>query len=198
MSGQREAGADYMPSPQQAQPKIDLFVAQSFDRIQAGSAIRGVEAESDPDHRANQQSGDRPAVRKNQIDFEPGGEEISEDYSQNDSQNSAGFGNENGLGQKLPQNVFAARANRFTDADFFRSLGHAYEHDVHNSDAGCDQRDETDHECADPYNASHGNERAFKRIVRINLEIVFLVCAQTPRDPHRADGFVERGIVGLS
>src|SRR5213078_748109 len=104
MSGQREAGADYIPSTQQAQPKVDLLVAQGFDRIQAGSAICGVEAESDPDHRANNQSG----------------EEISDDYSQNDSQNAAGFGNENGLGQKLPQNVFAARANRFTNADFFR------------------------------------------------------------------------------
>src|SRR5438128_2216534 len=175
MSGQREAGADYIPSTQQAQPKVDLLVAQGFDRIQAGSAICGVEAESD--HRANNQSGEGPAVRKNQIDFEPGGEEISDDYSQNDSQNAAGFGNENGLGQKLPQNVFAARANRFTNADFFRPLGHAYEHDVHNSDAGGDQRDETDHERADPYNAGHGNERAFKRIVGINLEIVFLVCA---------------------
>src|SRR5436309_15177582 len=112
MSGQREADSNYMPSPQQAQPKIDLFVAQSFDRIQAGSAIRGVEAESDPDHRANQQSGDRPAVRKDQIDFEPGGEEISDDYSQNDSQNAAGFGNENGLCQKLPKYVFGAIDNR--------------------------------------------------------------------------------------
>src|SRR5207244_13202498 len=118
MSGQREAGADYMPSPQQAQPKIDLFVAQSFDRIQAGSAIRGVEAESDPDHRANEESGDRPAVRKDQIDFDPGGEEISDDYSQNDSQNAAGFGNENGLGHKLPREVFAARADRFRDAAY--------------------------------------------------------------------------------
>src|SRR5437870_9785722 len=107
MSGQREAGADYMPSPQQAQPKIDLFVAQSFDRIQAGSAIRGVEAESDPDHRANQQSGDRPAVRKDQIDFEPGGEEISDDYSQNDYQIVDGLGNVNGIGQKLQQDGFA-------------------------------------------------------------------------------------------
>src|SRR6266480_3897429 len=151
-----------MLSPQQAQPKIDLFVAQSFDRIQAGSAIRGVEAESDPDHRANQQSGDRPAVRKNQIDFEPGGEEISDDYSQNDSQNAASFRNENGLGQKLPQNVFAARADRFAHADFFGSFGHAYQHDVHDSDAGCDQRDETDHERANPNDAGHGNERALE------------------------------------
>src|SRR6266404_1109730 len=179
MSGQREAGADYIPSTQQAQPKVDLLVAQGFDRIQARSAICGVEAESDPDHRANQQSGDRPAVRKNQIDFEPAGEEISDDYSQNDSQNAAGFGNENGLGQKLPQNVFAARANRFTDADFFRSLGHAYQHDIHDPDARSHERDETDHERAHPHNSGHGNERAFKRIVGINLEIVFLVIAPT-------------------
>src|SRR5204862_6912921 len=175
MSGQREAGADYIPSTQQAQPKVDLLVAQGFDRIQAGSAICGVEAESDPDHRANNQSGEGPAVRKNQIDFEPGGEEISDDYSQNESQNDASFGNENGLGQKLPQDVFAARADRFTDADFFRPFGHAHQHDVHNPNARSHERDKTDHERADPHNPGHGNERAFKRIVGITLELVILV-----------------------
>src|SRR5207247_9844036 len=133
MSGQREAGADYIPSTQQVQPKVDLLLAQGFDGIQAGSAICGVEAESDRDHRANNQSGEGPAVRKNQIDCEPGGEEISDDYSQNDSQNAAGFGNENGLGQKLPQNVFAARTDRVTNSNVLRPLGHAHATAVANS-----------------------------------------------------------------
>src|SRR5882724_8528029 len=177
MSGQREAGADYMPSTQQAQPKIDLFVAQGFDRIEARSAIRWIKAKSNSNHGANNQPSKGPTIWENQIYLKPVRDEIAKADAQNYSEHAASFRNEDGLGQKLPQNVFAARADRFPDADFFRSLGHAYQHDVHNSDAGCDQRDETDHERADPYNAGHGNERAFKRIVRINLEIVFLVCA---------------------
>src|ERR1700736_3809364 len=185
------------PSHDALHSTLSLLVAQRFDRIQTGGAIRGIKAESNADHRANEQSSNRPTIRKDQIHFEPGSEEISDDYSKNDSQDPTGFRNEDCFGQKLPQNVFAARTDRFTHANFFRSFGHADEHDVHDSDARGDQRDETDHERAHPDDAGHGNKRAFEGVVGINLEIVFLVCAQTPRYPHRANGFVERPVVGF-
>ena len=89
--------------------------------------------------------------------------------------NAARLGNKNGFSQELPQDVAAARADRFADADFLGPLGHANEHDVHDADAGGDERDETDDERADAHDAGNGNKRAFERVVRVNLEIVFLV-----------------------
>src|SRR5205814_8235238 len=101
----------------------DLFVAQRFDRIEARGAIRWIKAESNSDDRANHQSRDRPSIRKNQIHFQPDRQQVPDDYSKNDSEDPASFRYENILGQKLSHDVFAAGADRFTNSDFFGSLG---------------------------------------------------------------------------
>ena len=104
-------------------------------------------------------------------------EQFIRTHAKNDPENSARFGDKHRFGQELPQNVAAARADRFTHADFFCPLGHAYEHDVHDADARRHQSDKADDKCADAHHARYRNERALERIVGISFKIVFLVCA---------------------
>ena len=60
------------------------------------------------------------------------------DHAEHDSEDAASFGDEDGFGEELPQDVAAARADRFANPDLLRPLGHAHEHDVHDADAGGD------------------------------------------------------------
>ncbi len=50
-----------------------------------------------------------------------------------------------GFGQKLPDDVAAARANRFAHADFARALRDRHQHDVHHAHAADQQSDRADH-----------------------------------------------------
>src|SRR5207244_10869973 len=126
-----------------AGPPTVLFVAKRLDGIEIGGAIGWVETEADPDCRTDKKTGKRPAVRENYVHLEPRCEQIASDDSENDSQNTASLGNENGLGQELPQNIVAAGTDRFADADFLCAFGHAHQHDVHDADSCRDTGDET-------------------------------------------------------
>src|SRR6266496_671009 len=128
------------------------FVAQRFDRIERSCPISRVETEANPDGRADEHASDRPTVRKNQFRLQPGCEHIADDYSQNNSQNAAGFGNENCFGQELPANVAAASSDGFSDANRFAPCGKADKHDIHDAndrrykrDTADDKRAETHH-----------------------------------------------------
>src|SRR5438445_5888318 len=148
-----------------------------LDRIEIGGAIGGVETEADPDGRADKETGKRPAVRENYVHLEPRCEQIASDDSENDSQNTASLGNENGLGQELPQNIVATGTDRFADADFLCAFGHAHQHDVHDADSCRDQGDETYDERAHSDISRDVNKCALERVVAVNLEIVRLVRA---------------------
>src|SRR5436190_20614404 len=74
------------------------FVTQCFDGIEVSGAIGGVETKGDADCRADEKARNRPAVRENQIHFEPRSQQIADDDSKNDSEHTAGLGNEDGLG----------------------------------------------------------------------------------------------------
>src|SRR5437764_7450522 len=106
-----------------------LLETQGVDRIERRGAPGGVEPEADPDSRANNQPRDGPAKRENQIGLEPRREQVSAHDTEDDPENSASLRDENGLSQKLPENVAAPRTDRFADPDFFRPLRHAHEHD---------------------------------------------------------------------
>src|SRR6266498_1474992 len=109
----------------------------------------------------------------------------------------SGLRNENGLGQKLPQDVAAAGADRFADADFLSAFGHTDQHDVHDPDSSRDERDETYYERAHSHVSRDVNECALERIVAVNLEIVRLIRTQAARNTHRSDSAVERPIVSV-
>src|SRR6187455_2285 len=55
-----------------------------------------------------------------------------------------------------------------------RSLGDAYQHDVHDPNARRNQCDQADNERSDPHHSGDGRERALERVVRVELKIVFL------------------------
>ncbi len=48
------------------------------------------------------------------------------------------------LDEELPEDVGAARADRFADADLAGAFGHRHQHDVHHADAADEQRDRGD------------------------------------------------------
>src|SRR6476660_6857778 len=77
------------------------FVTQRFDRIEIGCAIRRVESKANADGGANEKSSNCPAVRENDVNLEPGRQQIAGDDSKNDSEDSAGFRNEHGFGEEL-------------------------------------------------------------------------------------------------
>ena len=60
-------------------------------------------------------------------------------HGDHDAQQAARSGERHGLDQKLPDDVAAARAERFADADFARALGDADQHDIHHADAAHQQ-----------------------------------------------------------
>ena len=152
-----------------------LFVAQRLDWIERSGTISRIKSEPNSYRRTNNQAGDCPAPRKNEIDLERKRQEISADDAEQDSDNAAGFGNENGFRQKLSQNIAAPRADRFANSNLFRSLGHADQHDVHDPDAGREERDETDNKSTDADNARNRSESALERVIGINLKIILLI-----------------------
>src|SRR5260370_488930 len=117
----------------------------------------------------------RAATRKNKIELYPGGQKPATIDTESNTKIVAGLRKKIRLSQELPQNVATARANRFAHANFFCPLGHAHQHDVHDSDAGSEQGDEADNKCANPHDTGYRHKRALQGIVRINLEIVFLI-----------------------
>jgi hypothetical protein len=141
---------------------VPLLEAQRVDRVQPGGAIGWVKPEANADPRANDQPGQRPAERKDQIGLEPHGQQIPADHAEDNSDNSAGFRDENRLGQELAKDVAAPCADRLADTDFLRPLRYAHEHDVHDPDAGGDKRDQTDDESPDPHHAGDGRKRALE------------------------------------
>src|SRR6266567_2341186 len=141
---------------------LALLVAQGLDGVECGCTIGGVKAESDPDGGTDDQAGDGPAVGENHIYFEPKREQIAPDHAQNNAKNSTGLGNEHRLREELPENIAAAGTDRFANANLFRALRHAHQHDVHDANTGSYQRDETDHEGANADHASNIEESAFE------------------------------------
>src|SRR2546422_273491 len=56
--------------------------------------------------------------------------------------------------------------------------------------------DRADDECTDANRRRDLRERRDERVVRVDLEIIILTQLQTARDPHCADGLIERLVVG--
>src|SRR5213082_4291176 len=77
--------------------------------------------------------------------FEPKREQITPDHPQNNAKNSTGLGNEYRLSEELPEDIAAARTDRFANANLLRAFRHAYQHDVHDANAGSHQGNKTDH-----------------------------------------------------
>src|SRR5205085_12558217 len=100
------------------------------------------------------------------------------------------------LEEELLDDVVLARANRFAYADLARPLGDTDQHDVHDSNAGGQQRNRAHDECSDANRGGDLRERRDEGVIRVDLEIVILTQLQTARDAHRAYGLVERRVVG--
>src|SRR5208337_4786916 len=141
---------------EQRKSTIHLFVAQGFDRVEAGGTDRrdhtadqadgGEDEDGDDqgdgvDHEANVASFGVFGHRT--VESEPAhgkGNGVCED----DAEKSPDEGDGERLGQKLEKDVAAARAESFLDADFAGALGDGNEHDVHQADAAYAQREGAD------------------------------------------------------
>src|SRR5438874_888358 len=178
-----------------ALPVLALFVAQRLDRVERGGTISRVKPESDSDDGTDNQPGDCPAIGKDHIHFEPKREQITPNQPQSNAKNTTGLGNENRLSEELPEDIAAACTDRFANANLLRAFRHAYQHDVHDANAGSHQGNKTDHERANADHAGNIEESAFERVVSVDFEIVFLICFQAAGDTQRADSFIQSPVV---
>src|ERR1700675_1442440 len=95
----------------QATHREVLFVTQRLDRIEVGCAICRVEAEANAEGGRDKKAGNGPAVGEDDIYLEPSCQQVTGDDSKNDSEDSAGFRDENGFGEELTR---AARPRAHT------------------------------------------------------------------------------------
>src|SRR5437879_1135226 len=114
---------------------------QGFHRVHFCGAEGGVDAEDDTDQRGNGESDHgRP---QNDDGFHAGkvADEPGNGHTEQHAHNATRAGKHHGLDEELRDDVAAFGAERATDADLARALGHARKHDVHNADAADEQRD---------------------------------------------------------
>src|SRR5208337_580133 len=148
-----------MSQARRGKPRLyrkSLFVAQGFDRVEAGGADGW-------DHTADQSDGGEDEDGDDQGDGVDHEADVAgfgvfghgavkrksaygegNDVREDDAEDSADEGNGESLGQKLKENVAAARAQRFLHADFAGALGDGDEHDVHQADAADAEREGAD------------------------------------------------------
>src|ERR1700719_3716201 len=116
-----------------------LLVAQAFDGIELGGADRGNGAKQDADQRADGDGNDgRETGNRNTI----GGEEadgVGDGESNNNAEDAADEGDENGLGKELEADLAFGGADRFADADLANAGADGGQHDIHDADAADQQ-----------------------------------------------------------
>src|SRR5580765_17617 len=112
-----------------------LLVPQGFNRIHVGGTEGGVEAEDDADHGGDGE-GDDGGPEADDGDHTGG---VTDDKwngdAQEDAEDAAGAGEQDGFHEELSDDIFTARAEGAANADFTGPLRHAGEHDVHDADA---------------------------------------------------------------
>src|ERR1700687_6345639 len=116
-----------------------LLVAQAFDGIELGGADSGNGAEQDANQRADGNGNDgRETGNRNAI----GGEEadgVGDGESNNNAEDAADEGDENGLGKELEADLALGGADCFADADLANAGADRGQHDVHDADAADQQ-----------------------------------------------------------
>src|SRR6266705_1443442 len=127
-------------------PFYRLFVPQRLDRIEPGRPARGVESEAHPRQgRGAERGDDRPQrhVRGDRGEARDGeGEAAPHEHPRRPAHERQG----RRLHQELPQDRAPRRAERFTDADLPRALGHRDHHDGDDADAAHHEPDGREHE----------------------------------------------------
>src|SRR5712664_617598 len=116
--------------------EVGLFVAQGFDGIEAGGFDGGVHTENEANAHGDAHGEDNGPERDGrrqsghcQIDQQA---YASAEQHANDTSRA---GEHHGFGEELPDNVAAARADSFSNADLARALSDGHQHNVHHTDA---------------------------------------------------------------
>src|SRR5688500_7402992 len=113
----------------------NLFVPEGVDGVEFGGFAGGVEAEEDADGDGGGEGDDDRAAGDGGGPFEEAGHEFGDDHTEGDAKQAAKNAEGDRFGEKLQQDIVAARADREADADLAGAFGDADEHDVHNADA---------------------------------------------------------------
>jgi len=124
-------------------------MAQRFDWIERGRFPRWIQPKAHADHAANRHTGQSPAPRENQFRVENRTSGVASGDSNQNSNQASHQRQRDRFAKKLGENTFLSRADTFTHPNFFRPLGHAHQHDVHDSDSGSDEGKRADHKRAD-------------------------------------------------
>src|SRR3989344_4404389 len=125
------------------------FIPQCLHRTQASRAFGGVDTkektcahghdDGEEDGGEAEDEGEGPEEARGEA-----GEEPADTTAKHDADDASGDGECYGLAQKLEQNIAAARADGFAQADLACALGDGDEHDVHDADSADEQTDARD------------------------------------------------------
>src|ERR1700684_3938730 len=113
---------------------------QSFDRIEPRGAHRGINAEKQADGGGKNQRNKYRKERRGSRDRKNRAYQLADGHGGDHAEKSAQSRENGRFHQKLQNDVTAARAERFAQADFAGALGDAGEHDVHDHYSADDQK----------------------------------------------------------
>src|ERR1700761_5079350 len=127
---------------------VELFVAEGDDGVEAGGSEGGDEARDDADQREDDEGRDHRCGggAEDDVAFVIGGlvdvgverhrrDEVAEDDGDDHADGAGHEGEDQAFKKELREDVAAARAEGFEDADLAGALGDGDEHDVHDADA---------------------------------------------------------------
>src|SRR5439155_13846868 len=100
----------------------------------------GVDAEDDTDQRGDGESDHGRPEGDNGFHAGEVADEPGNGHTEQHAHRAARAGKHHGLNEELRDDIAAFGAERTTDTDLARALGHAGEHDVHDTDAADEQR----------------------------------------------------------
>lgn len=122
-----------------------LLVTDSFDRIHRGCFASREEAEKDTDNGANGKTEEDAPHGYADRQIEVGAQQRAEP-TDNDAEHAARDTNHNTLDEELIADVDTACAHRHAESDLLGALRNGDKHDIHNADAGHNERESGSHD----------------------------------------------------
>src|ERR1035441_8185981 len=168
--------------------ETSILRSESLDGLQPGRFLGGVYAEKEAHGggktHAHDHRGERNLGGKEHVD------RTGDEDGQQHARDAAHAGHDAGLKDELPENVAAARSQRFADADLVRALRHAGQHDVHDDDSAHHHEYGHQPDGHGEYRARQVLPGAHQRVGSIDAEGVFLAIGDVPAGTHQRAHFV--------
>src|SRR5579859_4530602 len=170
---------------------LRLLRAQRLHRVEARGLGCWISAEKQTDTKGDDEAAEHRPELNDGRQRRNHGNDFGRDNSHQHADGTADNSNRRRLDQKLKQDIVAARAERFANADFASSLGHADEHDVHDDDPADDKRNRGDTDHYDEKSRANVFPEGEKGIAGLYGEIVFRVIGNVAAAAHNLADLVD-------